>query len=110
MANEEFAIEDGVLTEYNGNGGDVVIPDSVTIIGRNAFERCRSLTSVTIPNSVTSIGSGAFYGCSGLTSITIPDSVTSRQPLSAKGPHHRRRSAPNGHLLWGKPFLHFLKK
>ena len=54
----------------------VTIPNSVTSIGKSAFDGC-SLTSVTIPNSVTSIGDEAFYYCSGLTSVTIPDSVTS---------------------------------
>ena len=55
----------------------VTIPNSVTSIGFRAFYGCRGLTSVTIPNSVTSIGSDAFLGCSGLTSVTIPNSVTS---------------------------------
>lgn len=36
---------------------------SVTRIGRNAFEFCSGLTSVTIPNSVTSIGGYAFEWC-----------------------------------------------
>ena len=53
------------------------IPDSVTTIGDNAFEKCSKLTSVTIPDSVTTIGDNAFYDCSSLTSITIPDSVVS---------------------------------
>ena len=38
----------------------VVIKDGVTTIGREAFEHCSSLTSITIPNSVTSIGDYAF--------------------------------------------------
>ncbi len=55
----------------------VIIPDSVTRIGKETFSGCTALTSIEIPNSVTSIGSGAFSGCTGLTSITIPNSVTS---------------------------------
>ena len=48
----------------------------VTTIGDNAFEKCKTLQSITIPNSVTSIGEEAFYYCSSLSSVTIPDSVT----------------------------------
>ena len=49
----------------------------VTRIGKGAFYKCSSLTSVTIPNSVTSIEQEAFYGCSSLTDVNIPNSVTS---------------------------------
>ena len=55
----------------------IIIPDSVTSIGRTAFRHCTELTSITIPDSVTSIGVGAFTDCSSLTSVAIGDSVTS---------------------------------
>ena len=55
----------------------VTIPNSVTSIGTNAFSFCHGLKTVTIPNSVTSIGTNAFSFCSGLKTVTIPNSVTS---------------------------------
>ena len=60
----------GSLTSIN-------IPDSITSIGDRAFQDCTSLKNITIPNSVTSIGKGAFGWCGSLTSINIPNSVTS---------------------------------
>ena len=56
---------------------ELVIPNGVTSIKKNAFYYCSGLTSVTIPNSVTSIGWSAFFSCSKLTSVTIGNSVTS---------------------------------
>ena len=55
----------------------MTIPNTVTYIGRYAFNGCSRLTGITIPNSVTSIRDWAFAGCSGLTSIDIPNSITS---------------------------------
>ena len=62
---------------YQNSVKRVEIGDSVTSIGRYAFQNCYSLTSITIPDSVTSIDSSAFYSCYSLASITISNSVTS---------------------------------
>lgn len=75
-AGQNFTIEGGELIKYNGPGGNVTIPSSVTSIGMKAFADCTGLTAVTIPDSVTYIGMDAFCGCTGLTAVTIPDSVT----------------------------------
>lgn len=82
----DFVIdENGVLTKYQGSGGDVVIPDGVTAIGTRAFSSCKNLTSIIIPDSVTVIGREAFWYCSSLSSITIPNSVTSIGNLAFLG-------------------------
>ena len=54
----------------------IIIPNTVTNIGKYAFLGVEALTSIVIPNSVTKIGDGAFRGCKGLTSVIIPNSVT----------------------------------
>ena len=41
----------------------------------HAFSLCTSLKEVIIPNSVSRIGNNAFYGCSNLKTVYIPDSV-----------------------------------
>ena len=56
---------------------EVVIPSSVTSIGKGVFSYCVSLSGIVIPSSITSIGDGAFYGCHSLSEIVIPSSVTS---------------------------------
>lgn len=81
-ADEEFVIKSTVLVEYNGDGGNIVIPDGVTEIGSNIFNKTMTtdnttITGVYIPNSVKKIGFSAFAACVALEEVNIPDSVTS---------------------------------
>ena len=77
IAEDEFVIENGVLTKYNGPGGNVVIPNDVTAIGEAAFKGSTTLTSLTIPEGVTEIRKDAFRFCRKLTKVSFPDSLTS---------------------------------
>ena len=97
-----FWIENSVLKEYNApkSGNEsVVIPDGVTVIGKNVFKDCLAtrivvpegviriaegafeyypnLTSIVLPNTITKIEREAFASCKSLVSILIPDSVIS---------------------------------
>jgi len=59
-----------------GKADSYTIPNTVTMIGDQAFSGCRGLTSVTIPNTVTIIEDRAFVDCISLRSVTMPNSVT----------------------------------
>lgn len=70
----EFPI--GMFSGCKALTGDIVIPDSVTTIGQNAFYNT-AITSVQFGNSLVSIGPSAFRNCTSLSGdLIIPDSVT----------------------------------
>ena len=60
----DIVYDDGELTS-------VILPNSVTSIGKGAFAYSYGLTSINIPKSVTSIGDFAFSNCESLISFTV---------------------------------------
>ncbi|MBR3994746.1 MAG: leucine-rich repeat protein [Clostridia bacterium] len=68
---DEFCIVGDILIKYNGNGGDVIVPDGVRIIADGTFAGRFSIKSVKIPESVEYIGNSAFRSCVNLTEVYI---------------------------------------
>lgn len=61
----------------NGLKNVTAIGENAFYLGNNAYNT--AITSITVPNTVTVIGKQAFAYCSGLTEITLPDSVVTLQ-------------------------------
>ncbi len=79
---EEALIPDGVemigpMAFKGANIKCVVIPDSVTEIGENAFEYCWYLENADLGEGIVNIGAHAFSGCDALEKIILPGSVRS---------------------------------
>lgn len=76
-AAEDFLVYDGILEEYVGAGGDIVIPESLGVkeIATRAFAQNTDITSVVIPEGVEVIGESAFSGCASLELVTLPYSL-----------------------------------
>ena len=74
-------IQDGVLLGYYGLGGDIVIPNTVTKIGDEAFKGNKKVTSVTIPGSVVDIGNNAFEACENLKKVAFTNPDEARKNL-----------------------------
>ena len=68
-------ISSGKLINYNGSAKNIILPDGISTIGKNAFSCNESLTSVVIPEGVKTIEPHAFYCCSNLENVTLPDSL-----------------------------------
>ena len=53
----------------------IIIPNTVKIISKNAFDHCLGLETVEIEDGVTKIDDYAFYFCKELENITLPNSL-----------------------------------
>ena len=77
----KFKMQGTVLSGYNGEKpeGLIIIGDTITKIGSNAFSSCFGLTGVDFSacTNLTQIGSSAFEGCMGLSGrLRLPVSLT----------------------------------
>ncbi len=69
---------------YGSDIESVVLPDTVTEIGKWAFRQCPNLKEIVIPDNVTVIRAEAFKGCSSLTKITFGLNLDTIESLAFK--------------------------
>lgn len=75
-----FNYDDYKLTEYQGAGGAVVIPEefdgcTVDILGLNLFNDAADVTSLTLPSTVKQVEENVASFCDNLTELVIPEGV-----------------------------------
>lgn len=72
-------IDDGQFSGFSGLTGELVIPNYITKIGKNAFSSCSGITSLSFEagSNCTQIDDWAFYQTKGMkNSVVLPDSIT----------------------------------
>ena len=86
---ESYIVNDAVFC-FRDNITSVVIPDSVTAIGDDAFNYCINLKSITFGKNVESVGMWAFNMCEKIESVYISNvaawcSIDFSQPILGDG-------------------------
>lgn len=71
----EFNDGSKLLIAYSGNEENVIVPEAISAIGKEAFAGNDKIVSVTLPATLEEIGDRAFINCSKLTSINLPSAL-----------------------------------
>lgn len=61
---------------YVGYLRNLIIPDNIKVIHKNAFHDCKQIRTLTISEGVETIGDSAFYGCARLKKLYLPSTLT----------------------------------
>ena len=70
--NTHFSDPDDPYKKYLEN---LVIPDNIKAIHKNAFHDCKQIRTLTISEGVETIGDSAFYGCVRLKELYLPSTL-----------------------------------
>ena len=67
----------GISAFYNNAFENIILPETVEVLGDSAFRQCANLKEITLPDALNTIGDAVFLKCSALYRVSLPDSVTS---------------------------------
>jgi uncharacterized repeat protein (TIGR02543 family) len=51
---------------------EIILPETLTTVGNQAFQLCPKLERIKLPRSVSTIGAGVFNGCTSLKEVLLP--------------------------------------
>ncbi len=74
--NNEFIMDDTMVMEYVGEGGDVVIPHGAEDIFFEAFYGAAPITSITVPGSILELSPFVFERCGELKVAKLCEGVS----------------------------------
>lgn len=72
-----FSIKRGELVKYSGSDRIVTVPNTVTSIGKSAFENNTYVQKIILPDTVEEIKAYAFWGCDNLKTVTLGKGLSS---------------------------------
>ncbi|MBQ1191303.1 MAG: leucine-rich repeat domain-containing protein, partial [Bacteroidales bacterium] len=59
----------------NSTSFEIIMSENIKEIGASAFEGCNKLSSIELPEGLEEIGSSAFASCNGITEIILPSTL-----------------------------------
>lgn len=80
LSDEFCTVGDGILIKYNGEGGEVTIPEGTKVISpwamsSGVYTMCPDVTTIKFPSTLEYVCDNAVRGSYGMTSLDLPDSL-----------------------------------
>ncbi|MBR5896909.1 MAG: leucine-rich repeat domain-containing protein, partial [Lachnospiraceae bacterium] len=72
----DFQLDGTTLIKYTGTATTVSVPDTIKVIGEEAFADNTYMTTIKLPAGLEKISYAAFSGCNNLKTVSVPSNVT----------------------------------
>lgn len=83
-ANPYLSLRDGMICNKEGTKlfvcmpdgqKNITVPESITVLGENAFSLCSDVEKIIVPKNVTEIETGVFQDCWSLKEVELPEGI-----------------------------------